>query len=92
METRLKKKIEDSKIELTTTFETESEVCRNIYVTEMMNQVSSIKGKGPSVRYVGKRETQTSNLPRLSSILPSFGEEIQHKKPHGVTITSKQEV
>lgn len=92
METRLKKKIEDSKVELSTTFETEAEVCRNIYVTEMMNQVSSIKGKGPSVRYVGEKETQTPNLSRLSSILPSFGEEMSPKKPYGVTITSKQEV
>ena len=95
MEKRLQKKIEDSKVELSTTFETEAEVCRNIYITEMMNQVSSIKGKGSSVRYMGKKESQGSNISRLSSILPSFGdsfvEEGPPKKFAGVTVISKEE-
>lgn len=88
MENRLRKKIEDSKVELSTTFETEAEVCRNIYITEMMNQVSSIKGKGSSVRYMGRKESQGSSISRLSSMLPSFGEEpTSPKKLHIVTVT-----
>ncbi len=90
MEERLQKKIEDTKVELSTTFETEAEVCRNIYITEMMNQVNSIKGKGSSVRYMGKKESQVSSISRLSSILPSFGEELSPKKSH-TRIISKEE-
>ena len=92
MEQRLRKKIEDSKVELSTTFETEAEVCRNIYITEMMNQVSSIKGKGSSVRYMGRKESQGSSISRLSSMLPSFGEEpTSPKKLHIVTVTPTAE-
>nr|QBK85840.1 MAG: hypothetical protein LCMAC101_04350 [Marseillevirus LCMAC101] len=92
MEERLKKEIEDAVVELSTTFETEAEVCRNIYITEMMNQIIAIKGKGSSVRYVGKREDHSNSLSRLSSILPSFGEESSIKKPPGVTVTPKENV
>ncbi len=56
MEERLQGKIEDSKVELSTTFETEAEVCRNIYITETINQINSIKTKSSSVRYVGKKD------------------------------------
>jgi uncharacterized phage infection (PIP) family protein YhgE len=94
VEEKLKKKIEDSKVELSATFETESEVCRNIYINEMMNQINSLKGKGSSVRYVGKKETQ--GISRLSSMLPSFGEDVPpppstSKKFAGVTVISKEE-
>ena len=88
MEERLKNKIEDSKVELSATFETESEVCRNIYISELMDQVNSLKGKGTCVRYVGKKETQ--GISRLSSMLPSFGDETTPKKPSGVTVVSKE--
>ena len=91
METRLKKKIEDSKVELSTTFETEAEICRNIYITEMMNQVSTIKEKSPSVRYVGKKDSQTPSISRLSSIISFMGEDPAPKKPRGVTVTPKKE-
>lgn len=92
VEERLKKKIEDSKFELSATFETESEVCRNIYINEMMSQINSLKGKGSSVRYVGKKDNQ--GISRLSSILPSFGEDAPlppSKKFAGVTVISKGE-
>ena len=87
-EDRLKKKIEDSKTELSAVFETESEVCRNIYITESINQISSLKGKGSSVKYVGKKEPVA--LSRLSSILPSFGDEVP-RKPSVVTVISKED-
>jgi hypothetical protein len=91
MEDRLHKKIENSKVELSTTFETEAEICRNIYITEMVSQINTIKGKGSSVRYMGKRETQAPSISRLSSILPSFGEEAPPKKPLIVTVIPKDE-
>jgi len=88
MEERLKKKIEDSKVELSATFETEAEVCRNVYINELMDQVNSLKGKGSCVRYAGKKETQ--GISRLSSMIPSFGDETTPKKPSGVTVVSKE--
>jgi len=88
MEERIKKKIEDSKVELSATFETEAEVCRNIYINELMDQVNSLKGRGSCVRYVGKKETQ--GISRLSSMLPSFGDEITSKQPSGVTVVLKE--
>jgi len=90
MEDILKNEIKDVKIELSTTFETESEVCRNIYISEVINQVNAIKGKGVNVKYIGNKEPQISTS-RMSSMFPLFAGDPAVKISSGVTVTPKKD-
>lgn len=79
---QLRKLIEDSKTELTATFETESEICRNIYVSELIKQIGNLKSN-VNVKYMGNKKESESRLSRLfdsTSLFPSFDNDQKNVK------------